>query len=84
MRDLKLLLIPKEVLLKKILEDMRTAEQDVGKAAREIKQTLVTGGGIYKELGANLVLEHILENKLQFTKGQSLKFKKALILMMDD
>ena len=63
--------------VKKILEDMRTAEQDVGKAAREIKQTLVTGGGQKQGAWGQLVLEHILENKLQFTKGQEFEVQKS-------
>ena len=63
--------------VKKILEDMRTAEQDVGKAAREIKQTLVTGGGQTQGAWGQLVLEHILENKLQFTKGQEFEVQKS-------
>ena len=39
--------------VKQILEDMRTAEQDVGKFAREIKQTLLLVGVKNKVLGAN-------------------------------
>ena len=56
---------------------MRTAEQDVGKFAREIKQTLVTGGGQKQGAWGQLVLEHILENKLQFTKGQEFEVQKS-------
>ena len=60
-----------------ILTDMRTAEQQVGDAAKEIKKTLVTGGGQKQGAWGQLILEHILENKLQFTKGQEFEIQKS-------
>ena len=56
---------------------MRSAEQQVGLAAREIKNTLVTGGGQKQGAWGQLILEHILENKLQFTKGQEFEVQKS-------
>ena len=63
--------------LNQILTDMRSAEQQVGEAAREIKNTLVTGGGQKQGAWGQLILEHILENKLQFTKGQEFEVQKS-------
>lgn len=63
--------------INQILADMRTAEQQVGEAAREIKRTLVTGGGQKQGAWGQLILEHILENKLQFTKGQEFEVQKS-------
>jgi len=63
--------------LNQILTDMRTAEQDVGSAVREIKRTLVSGGGQKQGAWGQLILEHILENKLQFTKGQEFEVQKS-------
>ena len=63
--------------LNQILTDMRSAEQQVGLAAREIKNTLVTGGGQKQGAWGQLILEHILENKLQFTKGQEFEVQKS-------
>ena len=63
--------------INQILTDMRSAEQQVGEAAREIKRTLVTGGGQKQGAWGQLILEHILENKLQFTKGQEFEVQKS-------
>jgi len=63
--------------LNQILTDMRAAELQVGEAAREIKNTLVTGGGQKQGAWGQLILEHILENKLQFTKGQEFEIQKS-------
>ncbi len=63
--------------INQILTDMRTAEQQVGDAAKEIKKTLVTGGGQKQGAWGQLILEHILENKLQFTKGQEFEIQKS-------
>ena len=63
--------------LNQILTDMRTAEQDVGSAVRDIKRTLVSGGGQKQGAWGQLILEHILENKLQFTKGQEFEVQKS-------
>ena len=63
--------------LNQILTDMRAAELQVGEAAREIKNTLVTGGGQKQGAWGQLILEHILENKLQFTKGQEFEIQKG-------
>ena len=63
--------------LNQILTDMRAAELQVGEAAREIKNTLVTGGGQKQGAWGQLILEHILENKLQFTKGQEFEVQKS-------
>ena len=63
--------------INQILADMRTAEQQVGEAAREIKRTLVTGGVQKQGAWGQLILEHILENKLQFTKGQEFEVQKS-------
>jgi len=63
--------------INQILTDMRSAEQQVGLAAREIKNTLVTGGGQKQGAWGQLILEHILENKLQFTKGQEFEVQKS-------
>ena len=60
-----------------ILTDMRNAEKEVGDAAKEIKRTLVTGGGQKQGAWGQLILEHILENKLQFTKGQEFEIQKS-------
>ena len=65
------------VSINQILTDMRTAEQQVGDAAKEIKRTLVTGGGQKQGAWGQLILEHILENKLQFTKGQEFEIQKS-------
>ena len=63
--------------LNQILIDMRAAEQQVGHAALEIKRTLVTGGGQKQGAWGQLILEHILENKLQFTKGEEFEVQKS-------
>ena len=63
--------------LNQILTDMRIAEKDVGSAVREIKRTLVAGGGQKQGAWGQLILEHILENKLQFTKGQEFEVQKS-------
>ena len=63
--------------LNQILMDMRAAEQQVGHAALEIKRTLVTGGGQKQGAWGQLILEHILENKLQFTKGEEFEVQKS-------
>lgn len=63
--------------INQILTDMRTAEQQVGQAAIEIKKTLVTGGGQKQGAWGQLILEHILENKLQFTKGEEFEVQKS-------
>jgi len=63
--------------INQILTDMRTAEQQVGQAAMEIKRTLVTGGGQKQGAWGQLILEHILENKLQFTKGEEFEVQKS-------
>ena len=63
--------------INQILTDMRTAEQQVGQAAIEIKRTLVTGGGQKQGAWGQLILEHILENKLQFTKGEEFEVQKS-------
>ena len=63
--------------IKQVLDDMRTAEQSVGAAAEQIKNTLVTGGGQKQGAWGQMVLEHILKNKLQFTKGQEFEIQKS-------
>ena len=63
--------------INQILTDMRSAEREVGEAAKEIKRTLVTGGGQKQGAWGQLILEHILENKLQFTKGQEFEVQKS-------
>jgi len=60
-----------------ILTDMRTAVINVGDSEKEIKKTLVTGGGQKQGAWGQMVLEHILQNKLQFTKGQEFETQKS-------
>ena len=63
--------------INQILTDMRSAEQQVVQEAREIKKTLVTGGGQKQGAWGQMVLEYILKNKLQFTKGQEFESQKS-------
>ncbi len=60
-----------------ILTDMRTAVINVGDSEKEIKRTLVTGGGQKQGAWGQMMLEHILQNKLQFTKGQEFETQKS-------
>ena len=55
--------------INQILTDMRTAEQQVGQAAMEIKRTLVTGGGQKQGAWGQMVLNNILTNNLGFREG---------------
>ena len=64
-----------------ILTDMRTAVINVGDSEKEIKRTLVTGGGQKQGAWGQMMLEHILQNKLQFTKGQEFETQKSLMFL---
>jgi len=60
-----------------ILKDMRTAEQQMGIVAQELKNTITSGGGQKQGDWGQMVLEYILTNKLQFTQGEEFEVQKS-------
>ena len=58
---------------------MRTAEQNIGTVAQELKNTITSGGGQKQGDWGQMVLEYILKNKLQFTEGEEFEVQKKLI-----
>ena len=51
--------------LNQILADVRLSEQQIAEALREAKKTLISGGGQRQGAWGQLILEYILEKKLQ-------------------
>ena len=60
-----------------VLTDMRTAEQNIGTVAQELKNTITSGGGQKQGDWGQMVLEYILKNKLQFTEGEEFEVQKS-------
>ena len=60
--------------IKTILQDIKTGEADVVKAAEDIKKTLVSGGSQSQGSWGELVLNRILTDHLQFTEGENYVF----------
>ena len=63
--------------IKQILNDIKTGEADVVKAAEEIRKTLVSGGGQQQGAWGEMVLSHILKENLQFTEGEEFEIRKG-------
>jgi DNA recombination protein RmuC len=63
--------------IKTILQDIKTGEADVVKAAEDIKKTLVTGGSQNQGSWGELVLTRILTENLQFTEGEEFEVHKS-------
>ena len=63
--------------IKTILQDIKTGEADVVKAAEDIKKTLVTGGSQNQGSWGELVLKRILTENLQFTEGEEFDVHKS-------
>ena len=63
--------------IKTILQDIKTGEADVVKAAEDIKKTLVSGGSQNQGSGGELVLNRILTDNLQFTEGEEFDVHKS-------
>ena len=63
--------------IKTILEDIKTGEADVVKAAEDIKKTLVTGGSQNQGSWGELVLKRILTENLRFTEGEEFEVHKS-------
>jgi len=60
-----------------ILTDMRAAEQNIGTVAKELKNTITSGGGQKQGDWGQMVLEFILRDKLQFTEGEEFEVQKS-------
>ena len=63
--------------VKAILQDIKTGEADVVKAAEDIKKTLVSGGSQNQGSWGELVLNRILTDNLQFTEGEEFDVHKS-------
>ena len=63
--------------IKTILQDIKTGEADVVKAAEDIKKTLVSGGSQNQGSWGELVLNRILTDNLQFTEGEEFDVHKS-------
>ncbi len=63
--------------IKTILQDIKTGEADVIKAAEDIKKTLVTGGSQNQGSWGELVLTRILTENLSFTEGEEFEVHKS-------
>ena len=63
--------------IKTILQDIKTGEADVVKAAEDIKKTLVSGGSQSQGSWGELVLNRILTDNLQFTEGEEFDVHKS-------
>ena len=63
--------------IKTILQDIKTGEADVVKAAEDIKKTLVTGGSQNQGSWGELVLKRILTENLRFTEGEEFDVHKS-------
>ena len=63
--------------LKVILQDIKSGEADVVKAAEDIKRTLLTGGSQSQGSWGELVLTRILTENLKFTEGEEFELHKS-------
>ncbi len=63
--------------IKNILQDIKTGEANVVKAAEDIKKTLVTGGSQNQGSWGELVLTRILTDNLSFTEGEEFEVHKS-------
>ncbi len=63
--------------LKAILQDIKSGEADVVKAAEDIKRTLLTGGSQSQGSWGELVLTRILTENLKFTEGEEFELHKS-------